>query len=330
MTYEFEGKTEEEAVEKAVYELGLSEDQFDVEVLEAQKKTLFKTGYVRISVKTLDNKDNVNTTPDANLDSKLDNSEVKGYHEELNKNSGRENEGEKEEERKEGTATFHSKSGKSYDKNGNSYSKNGNSYSKNGKSYDKTSTSYNKRGALFPNNASSKEGEGKEHFNNPPMDATKLGEEVEKKLLDFVKTVMKQMEYTVEVSVAFRSNNKLGIKIDSEDAALIIGKKGANIDALQVLVNAYATKLGYYGLSVIIDADNYRTKKEEALVKLAYSMADRVRDTGRPILLDPMNSYERRIVHTTLNDVPNIETLSEGDGLYKRVKIFCKTNGMPR
>ena len=77
-------------------------------------------------------------------------------------------------------------------------------------------------------------------------------------------------------------------------------------------------------MRVILDTENYRIRREESLVRLAYNMADKVRQTHRSVLLEPMNPFERRLIHTTLNDIPDIETKSDGEGLYKQVRIIYK------
>jgi spoIIIJ-associated protein len=77
-------------------------------------------------------------------------------------------------------------------------------------------------------------------------------------------------------------------------------------------------------MRVILDSENYRIRREESLVRLAYSVADKVRESRSSILLEPMNPFERRLIHTTLNDISDVETKSEGEGLYKQVRVFYK------
>ena len=104
----------------------------------------------------------------------------------------------------------------------------------------------------------------------------------------------------------------------------MIGRKGKNLDALQLLANIYAGRLGHEEIRVIIDTENYRIRREESLVRLAYTTADKVHQSHQSILLEPMNPFERRLIHTTLNDIPDIDTKSEGEGLYKQVRIIYK------
>lgn len=231
MTYEFEGKNEKEAIEKAVNELGLEKDQFDVEILESQKKTLFKNGYVKIRVHTNDEVEHL--SPE--FDGKMPNNE---------KNS---------------------------------------------------------------------------IVANPlPQD------EFEQKILDFTKELITRMGYEVSIEIMFREDKKIGIKLTSDKSSILIGRKGKNLDAMQLLVNVYAGHLGREDIRIILDVENYRIRREESLVRLAYNTADKVRLNKTSILLEPMNPYERRLIHTTLNDIPDVETKSEGEGLYKQVRVIYK------
>ncbi|MBP7095230.1 MAG: protein jag [Spirochaetia bacterium] len=149
-------------------------------------------------------------------------------------------------------------------------------------------------------------------------------DEFEAQVVDFTKTVVEKMGYDCTVSVLFREPLKLGLKIDSEHASILIGKKGKNLDAIQLLANVYAGKLGREDTRIIVDSENYRIRREESLVRMAYETAETVRRTRNSVLLEPMNPFERRIIHTTLNDIVDIETKSEGEGLYKQVRILWK------
>jgi spoIIIJ-associated protein len=104
----------------------------------------------------------------------------------------------------------------------------------------------------------------------------------------------------------------------------LIGRKGKNLDALQLLANMYAGRHGREDFRIILDTENYRTRREESLVRLAYTTADTVRSRHTSILLEPMNPFDRRLIHTTINDMDDIATKSEGDGMYKQVRVFFK------
>jgi spoIIIJ-associated protein len=149
-------------------------------------------------------------------------------------------------------------------------------------------------------------------------------DDFENSIASFVKTMIEKMGYRSSVSVLFREETKIGLRIDSDHSAILIGKKGKNLDSLQLLANVYAGRLGREDMRVILDTENYRIRREESLVRLAYETADKVRSSKNSTLLEPMNPFERRIIHTTLNDINDIETKSEGDGLYKQVRVLYK------
>ena len=236
MVYEFEGRTEKEAIDKAAEELGLEKDDFDVEILETQKHGLFKKGFVRIKVHT------------------------------------------------------------------------GNSVSYEADSYESAEPDGNRKEVV-----------SKAVFGEPEPQ-----NDFERKITDFTLDLIKHMGYPGKVSILFREKRKLGLKIDSEYSSILIGKKGKNLDALQLLINIYAGRLGREDLRIILDTENYRIRREETLVRLAYNVAEKVRENRGSILLEPMNPFDRWLIHTTLNDINDVETKSEGEGLYKQVRVYFR------
>ena len=146
----------------------------------------------------------------------------------------------------------------------------------------------------------------------------------EKKMIDYIEVMIEKMGYENKVSVLFREGKKLGLKIDTYHSSIIIGKKGKNLDALQLIANIYAGRQGREDVRIILDTENYRIRREESLVRLAYNVADKVRENRGTILLEPMNPFDRRLIHTTLNDITDVETKSEGEGLYKQVRVYYR------
>jgi spoIIIJ-associated protein len=244
MVYEFEGRTEKEAIDRAAEELGLEKDDFDVEILETQRQGLFKKGYVKIKVHT--------DQPAAGF-----------------RGSAEDAGGEEDAERA------------APQKGGGTHSQ-----------------------AVFG------DPEAKNNF--------------EEAIIRFVEGLIGKMGYDGKVSVLFREDRKIGFKIDSEYSSILIGKKGKNLDAIQLLANIYAGKQGRDDIRIILDSENYRIRREESLVRLAYTVADRVRESRGSILLEPMNPFDRRLIHTTLNDIADVETKSEGEGLYKQVRVYYR------
>ena len=145
--------------------------------------------------------------------------------------------------------------------------------------------------------------------------------DLERKTVDYISTLIKKMGYEASVTINYRKDNKIGINIDSPDSSIIIGRKGKNLDAIQLLANVYAGNIDE-DIKIVIDSENYRMRHEEQIVRNAYKAAEYVKRTGRSKLLDPMNPFERRLVHTALNDFKGVDTKSEGEGLYKQVRII--------
>jgi spoIIIJ-associated protein len=124
--------------------------------------------------------------------------------------------------------------------------------------------------------------------------------------------------------IASRNEKKILIKIESNHSGILIGKKGKNLDALQVLANVIASKIDGNGKKVILDSENYRLKREESLIRIAIKVGEQVKNSKGSKLLEPMNPFERRLIHTALSDMEHVETKSEGEGLLKQVRIFYK------
>ncbi|MCF0237150.1 MAG: protein jag [Sphaerochaetaceae bacterium] len=148
-----------------------------------------------------------------------------------------------------------------------------------------------------------------------------VDEELEEKVCSFIDEMISHMGYESKTTVSSRKGRKINLEIDSNDSNIIIGRKGKNLDAIQVLANVFAGKTDTER-KIIVDSEGYRVRHEEAIIKNAYRTAQQVRKTGRSRLLEPMNPYERRLVHTALSDVTGIDTKSEGEGLIKQIRII--------
>jgi spoIIIJ-associated protein len=112
--------------------------------------------------------------------------------------------------------------------------------------------------------------------------------------------------------------------IDPLDMGILIGKRGNTLDSIQYLLNLAVNKNRPNYMKVIVDTEGYRAKREETLIRLANKMAEKVKYSRRPIKLEPMNPYERRVIHSTLQNFPGVVTYSEGEEPYRRVVITSK------
>ncbi len=149
---------------------------------------------------------------------------------------------------------------------------------------------------------------------------------IEKLSKEFLRKIVHTMnlEATIEVK---RDKNILNIDIvgiDPEEKGIIIGKRGNTLDAMQYLLSISVNKEEEDYIKVILDIEGYRKKREITLTRLAQKMAQKAIATKVKVKLEPMNPYERRIIHSTLQDYKEITTFSEGNDPYRRVVIELK------
>jgi len=121
---------------------------------------------------------------------------------------------------------------------------------------------------------------------------------------------------------ARQEDDRIILNIETEDAGLLIGKQGQTLEALQYLISKILAKKSRRKVRVSIDVESYRARHDEALVHLAMKNGDKVKRSGKPVTLNPMNPHDRRIVHLTLQNDRELKTLSRGEGLYKKVIIY--------
>lgn len=221
---EFEGKTEEEAIEQAIQKLGLRREDIDVEIVESRKPGLFRSGNVRIRVHV-----------------------------------GEDGEEQQDEEAEEQDGTTTSEAG--------------------------------------------------------PVT------EAESQVVEFVKTLLTKMGFEATVKVIGREDGKLSLDIVSQSSAILIGRQGNTLESIQFIVNLVALRIGGHGLRVIVDTEDYRLRRQRNLIRSAKRVAQQVRSSRQSQLLEAMNPYERRLVHTALGKMKDIATISEGEGLYKRIRV---------
>jgi spoIIIJ-associated protein len=130
----------------------------------------------------------------------------------------------------------------------------------------------------------------------------------------------------VEASVEAEQleEGRINLTINGDQSGLLIGRKGKTLDALQFIVNKIVSKALDKRVDVVIDSEDYRRRREDSLTELARNMRDKVKTAGKAITTAPLNPHDRRIVHLTLQDDPEVETRSRGEGLLKRVVIVPK------
>ena len=145
----------------------------------------------------------------------------------------------------------------------------------------------------------------------------------EKTAKTFLKEMFIAMGLIVNVETKLKEK-QLEIKISGDDMGIIIGKRGQTLDSIQYLVNLVVNKGTAPYISVTLDTENYRERRKETLEKLARKIAGSVKRTRRSKALEPMNPYERRVIHSALQDDKYVITKSEGEEPYRKVVIMLK------
>ena len=144
---------------------------------------------------------------------------------------------------------------------------------------------------------------------------------------DFLKDVFKAMDMVVDIKVTEnKEENTMDIELSGEEMGVLIGKRGQTLDSLQYLVSLVVNKYSDEYVRVKIDTENYRERRKETLENLARNIAYKVKRTRKTVSLEPMNPYERRVIHSALQNDRYVTTHSEGEEPYRRVVVTLKDN----
>lgn len=148
---------------------------------------------------------------------------------------------------------------------------------------------------------------------------------VENTVKTFLEKVFKAMGITAKIELLYDvESSNLDINLNGEEMGVLIGKRGQTLDSLQYLVSLVVNKNSDNYIKVKLDTENYRARRKETLENLAKNIAFKVKRTRKPVSLEPMNPYERRIIHSALQNDKFVETYSEGDEPYRKVVINVK------
>ena len=138
---------------------------------------------------------------------------------------------------------------------------------------------------------------------------------------EFLTNVLKAMDMEVEIKTSIDEEGALCIEMNGDNMGILIGKRGQTLDSLQYLTNRVANKAQDGYVRVKLDTEDYRRRRKETLENLAKNIAHKVKRTRRSVSLEPMNPYERRIIHSALQGDRSVTTHSEGEEPYRRVVV---------
>lgn len=162
-------------------------------------------------------------------------------------------------------------------------------------------------------------------FGKPAKIRARIKMSMENTAKKFLSDVFQAMGINAAIEVVLdQENSTVEINIDGDDMGVLIGKRGQTLDSLQYLVSLVINKNSENYIKVKLDTENYRERRKETLENLAKNIAFKVKRTRKPVSLEPMNPYERRIIHSALQNDKYVETYSEGEEPFRKVVINIK------
>ena len=162
----------------------------------------------------------------------------------------------------------------------------------------------------------------------PAIIRAKKKETLEDSAIQFLEQVFGAMNMEVSISVSYNEEEKeMNVNLEGEDMGILIGKRGQTLDSLQYLVSLVVNKTSSDYIRVKLDTENYRERRKETLETLAKNIAYKVKRTKRSVSLEPMNPYERRIIHAALQNDKYVVTRSDGEEPFRHVIISLKREG---
>ena len=143
----------------------------------------------------------------------------------------------------------------------------------------------------------------------------------------YLDNLFKAMEVESKVTIDYdKEEGVMNIDVAGPDMGILIGKRGQTLDALQYLISLFVNKKSESYIRVKLDTENYRQRRKDTLENLARNIAFKVKRTRRSFTLEPMNPYERRIIHSSLQNDKYVSTRSEGEEPYRKVVVYLKNN----
>ena len=160
--------------------------------------------------------------------------------------------------------------------------------------------------------------------NKPAVVKVQVKEKPEKLAGDKLTVLLDKMKINYEIDSIEMDDGIVRINITGKDMGLLIGRKGETLNAVQLILGLMVNREVEEKVRVVLDVEDYRKRKEESLKNLAVNLSEKVKRTKRNIVMRPMSSYDRRVVHTALQGDPDIVTYSQGEDPHRKVVISLK------
>ena len=316
---QFSAKTKNEAITKACIELGVSSDQLDIQVITEGSTGFFGFGSKPAIIKVRKLKD---ASEEEEIEKIVDSVKIESF---------------KEERKKEVQKTAQKASVKQPSKPVNKQEQKAENV-KEQKESKEEKVQKEKQPKPVKEKASKEKASREQKENTPkekPVKASKEIEiitdpeeikDIENRAFVFLRDIFASMDLG-EVEIVSKYNTKDGcLEVDFEgnDMGILIGKRGQTLDSLQYLTSLVVNKGKSSYIRVKLDTEDYRRRRKETLENLARGIAYKVKKTRKPVVLEPMNPYERRIIHSALQGNKFVETISEGEEPYRHVVVKLK------
>ncbi len=300
----------DDAITEALVELGVTSDQLDYEVIEKGSSGFLGIGMKQAVIRA-------RRKPGAAVEEEPDLSDLTGFGSKGTESAGETDQAKEPEQTNEEKPEYQEKKNRS-----RSHNRNRHNNRNNHREY--TQTEHDAE-----TDAEAETGEEAEEqtrkYEAPPrkeIALAKVEDGTIKACEDFIKSVLDAMDMDdVKVTSGIDEEGALAINMEGSDMGILIGKRGQTLDSLQYLTNRVANKAQDGYVRVKLDTEDYRRRRKETLENLAHNMASKVKRTRRKVELEPMNPYERRIIHSALQSDPSVTTHSEGEEPYRRVVI---------
>ena len=147
-------------------------------------------------------------------------------------------------------------------------------------------------------------------------------DEIERRIVTFLDEMFKAMELEVKIEVKFDDPECVNVELSGPNMGVLIGKRGQTLDSIQYLTSLVVNKGKEKYVRIKLDTEDYRSRRKETLESLARNIAYKVKRSRRPVSLEPMNPYERRIIHSTLQNDKFVSTRSEGEEPFRHVVVY--------
>ena len=301
---QFSAKTKNEAITKACIELGVSSDQLDIQVITEGSTGFFGFGSkpAIIKVRKLEV-----SSEEAEIEKIVDSVKIESFKEEKKAPKQNSRPSHRAEKKDEPAAEVHEAAKEREPKPVNE-------------------RTFKEKPVREPKEKVQREKPVKPSREIEVLSDPEEIKEVEERALVFLREIFSSMELG-EVELTSKYNTKDGcleVNFEGQDMGILIGKRGQTLDSLQYLTSLVVNKGKSAYIRVKLDTEDYRRRRKETLENLARGIAYKVKKTRKPVVLEPMNTYERRIIHSALQGNKFVETVSEGEEPYRHVVVKLK------